>query len=69
LLNPTAQDLVTLNELGSAVWLLLHEPQDASSIGRMLSARWPHVAEDVILSDVRRFLATLEAQGLVERVC
>jgi len=59
------ESIYTFNEAGGAIWALVDGERDVADIARSLAAEFD-VAEETALADVRRFLAGLEDEGLVE---
>ena len=59
------ESIYTFNEVGGAIWALVDGERTVSDIARELAAEFD-VEEETALADVRRLLATLEDEGLVE---
>jgi hypothetical protein len=65
LIPPTGNEVVVLNGTGSAVWDALADGGDVDSLTDTLQGAHPTVEPDAIRGDVTKFLAELEAAGLV----
>lgn len=59
------ESIYTFNETGSAIWALVDGARSVPEIARALASEFD-VDEANALADVRRFLAGLEEEGLVE---
>ncbi len=59
------ESIYTFNEVGSAIWERLDGERSVSDIARSLADEFD-VSEETALADVRRLLAVLEDEGLVE---
>lgn len=67
LVTADGTELLTLNALGSTIWLALDEEQDADSLAVLLGERHPRVGHDRLRRDVDAFMRELEAAGVVVR--
>lgn len=67
LVDPSGQELITLNATGSAVWQALDGARDDEALADLLHAQHPDVARDTILADVRGFLDVLLDEGLATK--
>lgn len=59
--------LFTLNPLGASVWELLEREQTFGDLCMALETRYAGVSREQVEADTGRFLAELEAFGLLKR--
>jgi hypothetical protein len=59
------ESIYTFNEVGGAVWTRLDAEKSVREIAREIAEEFD-VTEEAATEDVRRFLATLSEEGLVE---
>ena len=67
LLNSAGTELITLNPVGTSVWLALDGTTDARDVASTLLDQYPDVGVEELTRDVERFLAELEEAELVVR--
>jgi Coenzyme PQQ synthesis protein D (PqqD)/CUE domain len=63
-LDRAGEFLITLSPVGAIVWRAL--PADFDTMVKQLVDRFPDVEESTIASDLERYLAELQAAGLVD---
>lgn len=68
LLNDAGTHLVTLNEIGTTLWLEFDEPRSAEHLVGALESAYPDVPREQLASDCARFLDELAANGLLDAV-
>ena len=64
LVQPDDHTMHRLDEVGSMIWEALEEPRTAEALAGRICAAYA-VERPVALEDARRFLAELQARGLV----
>ena len=64
LLDPSGQELITLNAVGTLVWQELDGRRDSAALAADLHPRFTGVGVDALREDVDAFLAELVRLGL-----
>jgi hypothetical protein len=65
ILDAQGATLITLNPVGTLLWVALDEPRPAGQLTAVLAEHFPEVDEAQLRADVDDFLDTLLAEGLV----
>jgi hypothetical protein len=65
LLSEAGDELITLNVVGTLVWLALDEPSTQAEVVERLRSRFDVVPTDQLALDVERFLDELAASDLI----
>lgn len=68
LLNDDGTHLVTLNDIGTSLWLRFDEPRTSHELVAELRSTYPDVGDDVLNADCAAFLDELVANGLLDVV-
>jgi hypothetical protein len=68
LVDPSGQELITLNPVGSLVWEALGTPMDHQELTRSIVERFPDVDAEQVANDVGEFIDELLDIGLVVAV-
>jgi Fe2+ or Zn2+ uptake regulation protein len=65
LLTATGDELITLNRVGTVVWLSLEHPRSADEIVADLRDAYPGVSAATLEADLERFVDEMVAAGLL----
>jgi hypothetical protein len=57
--------LFSLNEIGSAVWTLLEEPQSTQQIVQVLLEAFPGSDEKLVRQDIKKLVLSLQRRNLI----
>jgi Coenzyme PQQ synthesis protein D (PqqD) len=65
ILDPHGATMITLNPVGTLLWLELDTPRDVDGLTAALCERFPEVAPDQLREDVEDFVGSLRDEGLL----
>lgn len=65
ILDPQGATLITLNPVGTLLWLELDAPRDVEGLTSALHEHFPEVAPTQLREDVEDFLDSLRDEGLL----
>jgi hypothetical protein len=65
ILDAQGSTLITLNPVGTLLWLELDTPCDADGLTSVLRERFPDVAAQQLRDDVESFIDSLSEEGLL----
>ncbi|MFM8305145.1 MAG: PqqD family protein [Actinomycetota bacterium] len=65
LVDPRGEELLTLNEVGTLVWLALDGQRGPAELAADLADRFDDVPVETVARDIAAFLDEVEAAGLV----
>jgi hypothetical protein len=65
ILDPQGATMITLNPVGTLLWLELDAPRDVEALTDALHARFPEVTPAQLREDVEAFVDSLSDEGLL----
>lgn len=66
IVSPTAGKVRVLNNVGTAIWMLMNGQNSVAEIEQALTTRFHQVPADQIKQDLSTFLYDLSQRGLIE---